>query len=179
MTATPTIPNMWPEDIQVNALSPLVILKLQAEGLRERTKGVLEAEVTTTKGAEDFEIHRLQVVARQFGSSRHGIVSVTHRAEFYPAIVEAKVFRFRAIERKELLPSFDYSIAHLDGLRAGTAVIWPPPGDWRPVAASQNELISLLGQVFMSVPVRALIEDLLARSYEVKLAAETVAQPAA
>ena len=43
------IPDLWGDDIKVDVLSPLLILKAQDEAIRRKTQGVLRANVVTTE----------------------------------------------------------------------------------------------------------------------------------
>jgi hypothetical protein len=157
---TATIPNLWPEDIKVDVLPPLTILKYQAAKLREITKGILEAEVTTVSGPEDFVTHRLDLIAPALEGRRSRILSVTHRVDFYPVVLEAECFR-----PKES-PVIGRAHAALGEIMAGLETHWPRSNDWRPVASDQDEFIKRIGEVLRSHQVRAIIDSLIALSNE-------------
>jgi hypothetical protein len=160
-----TIPSLWPEDIKVDVLPPVVILKYQAAKLRELTKGILQAEVTTTTGWDDFVVHRLELLAPQLENRRYGVLTVTHRSDFYPVVLEADCYR----------PRHQFAAGPLVGA-AGSAVTttapWPPKNDWRPVAANQDEFLKRVGEVLRSMEVRSVIDSLIALSNQKSLAGD-------
>jgi len=82
------IPNLWPDDIETEVVSPVVILRTQAIALSSVTKGVLEARVTTVEGEESMA-HDLDIVAPALGYE-HRILTVAHGKELvYPATLMA------------------------------------------------------------------------------------------
>src|SRR5687767_8074725 len=128
-----TIPSLWPQDIRVDVLPPLVVLKVQAAKIQELTKGVLEAEITTVTGERDFTVHRLDLVAPELDDSRYRILSVTRRTEFYPVVIEAELFRPKPAK----VPFTPALVAPLVGAMAlGIPQVstepdrWPHPDDW-------------------------------------------------
>src|SRR4051794_7391929 len=132
--------SLWPKDIRVPTRSPQSILSEQAALLRVVTKGTLAGEVTTVTGADEFVIHRLDIVALRLGETRYRIVTVTHRTALYPVVIEAEVFRSRAKR-----PA---NSARMDMQEMIDPDAWPRPDDWRPVAASQEEFTAKLSEVF-------------------------------
>ncbi len=91
---TDTLPDLWPDSIRTTVLSPIAILRLQAAKLKERTKGLLEAEVITSDGGMEngsaFAIHRFEVVANNPVRTRHQMLTATHHKKLlYPATVES------------------------------------------------------------------------------------------
>lgn len=90
-----TIPSLWPDDIKVDVLPPLTILKLQAAKLREITRSILRAEVTTVTGSDDFVAHSLDLIAQALDGRRIRILTLTHRTDLYPIVIEADCFRPR------------------------------------------------------------------------------------
>jgi hypothetical protein len=155
--------SLWPQDIRVPTRSPLSILKEQAGLLNEVTKGVLQGEVTTVTGADDFVIHRLDIVTPRLDGARYRVLTITHRTALYPVVMEADVFR---IARP--LPSV---------ARELFSEVWPRPDDWRPVAASQEEFTARLREVLNSPHVRGLIETLILQSNESAPEDETAGRP--
>lgn len=170
-----TIPSLWPDDIRVDILPPLVLLKVQAAKIGELTRGVLDAEVTTVTGQSDFVVHRLDLIAPELDDSRYRILSATHRSEFYPVVIEAEVFRPRP---KKIPLTAAFAAQVVGPLALGVPEVstdpdrWPHPDDWRPVASSQEEFVDRLREVLRSPPVRATIDSLLARSYEKTLTSQ-------
>ena len=64
---TTTIPDLWPEEISVEVLTPLAILRYQAERFRDRTKGLLKAKATTITKDHGSTRHQLDVIAPLLG----------------------------------------------------------------------------------------------------------------
>jgi hypothetical protein len=159
-----TTSSLWPTDIRTNVTRPVTILREQAELLGEATGGRLAGEVTTVTGEADFVVHRLDIVAPRLDEYRHRVLITTHRAEYYPVVLEAECFKPASVER---VPAFDPR--HPNGTvtrpRAGE-VAWPDPADWRAVAATQEEFEKRLREVFRSPQVRGAIESLLAKIEE-------------
>ena len=143
------IPNLWPNDIEVDVVPPVTILRAQASHLGPLTRGILEAEVTTVTANGDRLAHRLDLIAPALGDYRRTILTLTHNRDmFYPVTLEAECFRPKS---KGLL---------------GTPLSEVLTGEWRPLVATQNELIDRTRQVLQSVEVRSLIQSLIARSKE-------------
>jgi hypothetical protein len=165
---TATIPNLWPEDIKVDVLPPLTILKYQAAKLREITKGILEAEVTTVSGPEDFATHRLDLIAPVLEGRSTRVLSVTHRVDFYPVVLEAECFRPKPAPTTfgHVLGTAGIAASVAAALGSKVPPTWPNPDDWRPVANDQEELLKRIGEVLKSRQVRATIDSLIALSNE-------------
>lgn len=157
---TATIPSLWPDDIKVDVLPPLTILRFQASKLRELTKGILHADVVTTTGQDDFVVHRLELVAPQLGNRRYGILTATHRSDFYPVVLEADCFR-----PKEPLVA-GRSLASIGEHLAALDTSWPRRNDWRPAAGDQDEFVKRVGEILRSREVRSIIDSMIALSNE-------------
>lgn len=155
-----TAASLWPDDIKVNVLPPLAILRHQAAKLRTLTEGILEADVVTTTGQEDFVVHRLEIVAPQLGGRRYGVLTVTHRTTFYPVVLEADCFR----PKDSHFASRAFATA--GEIAAGLDTQWPRNNDWRPAANDQDEFLKRVGEVLRSPAVRSIIDSLLALSNE-------------
>lgn len=151
-----TVTSLWPDDIKVDVVPPLVILNIQAESLTRLTRGIVRGEVATTTGPDDFVSYRLELVAPSLGGRRHGVLNVTHRANFYPLVLEADCLR----PQKRPVPRHAGSGPPPSEVAEGW--VWPKPDDWRPVAANQNEFLKLLGEVLKSREVRAAIDTMIA-----------------
>lgn len=170
-----TIPSLWPDDIRVDILPPLVLLKVQAAKIGELTRGVLDAEVTTVTGQSDFVVHRLDLIAPELDDSRYRILSATHRSEFYPVVIEAEVFKPKptvVTVKRTMENMIDPFLRTYEVSKDPFPDRWPHPDDWRPVASSQEEFVDRLREVLRSPPVRATIDSLLARSYEKTLTSQ-------
>lgn len=155
-----TIPTLWPEDIKVDVLPPLTILKYQAAKLREITKGILQAEVTTVTGSDDFVSHRLDLIAPALEGRRFRVLIATHRTDFYPVVLEADCFRPR-IAPGTVAGRMPEATEVGGGPRP-----WPPKNDWRPVANDQDEFLKRVGEALRAGEVRAAINSMIALSNE-------------
>lgn len=88
------IQSLWSPDIKAKVLSPLTILKGQAEALALQTGGVLLAEVIEEREEEDISLS-MDLVAPALHGSRHRILKVIHHDGLpYPAWVEAEIFQY-------------------------------------------------------------------------------------
>lgn len=81
-----SIPNLWPPaTVSVDIVSPLAILRTQAQNLTEMTKGLLAGEVTSVDEGPDVVVHQFEVVAPALNKYRHRILSVKHNRNLvYP-----------------------------------------------------------------------------------------------
>lgn len=164
-----TIPSLWPEDIKVDILPPLTILKLQAAKLREITHGVLRAEVTTVEGPDDLVAHRLDLIAMALDGRRVRVLTAIQRTEFYPVVLEAQVYLPTKVSAQAVKSLAMQGIAVATGVDTRTEYPtrdWPPPDDWRPVANDQDEFLKRIAEVLRSPTVRSIIDSLLALSNE-------------
>jgi hypothetical protein len=143
-----SIPVVWPDDIKVDVLTPLMILRAQVEPLKRMTKGQLQVQVNTLSSAEAEKVtHSMDLVAPNLGNYRHGILAVTHSREFvYPAEFEAACFQ----------PNLD------DPEKSLRTLVGDPPN----VADSEERFIELLTEVLRSRQVKSVIQSLLARIHE-------------
>src|SRR5439155_23788332 len=87
-----TIPDLWSDDITVNVVTPLVILRKQAQLLTQKTKGVLEAHVHTIGGDAGLTRHEFDIYAPALGY-RERLFTATHWEQVYPVVLEAECFR--------------------------------------------------------------------------------------
>ncbi len=162
--------SLWPDDIKVDVVPPVTILRVQASEIGRITKGILRGEVGTTTGAGDMVSHRLDLVAPSLTGRRVGVLNAIHRADFYPVVVEADCFRPKRINPQEYRQKATELLAsQISGRDLRTDVplpIWPHPDDWRPVAANQDDFIKRVGEVLRSMHVRAAIDTLIALSNE-------------
>lgn len=140
----PTDPlDLWPDEIRVEPLTPLRILRIQAERLRDKTQGRLVAEIVTTqKGSpvrtpEEWgpeEVHRFEIVAKALNDYRHQLAVCVHQSDFaYPVLVVADTL----------------------------------PDDGK-LASSQDEFLQLMRGLLNAKSTVALIESLMARIAESK-----------
>lgn len=158
-----TIPSLWPEDIKVDLLPPGTILKVQANTLGKLTQGILDAEVTTVTGEKDYVVHRLDLIAPALDGRRKRVLTATHRADYYPLVLEADCFQPRTPQGLHAIGSIISEMAtNLDALKYE----WPQNHGWRPIVSNQEELYKRLAEVFRSWEVRSVIESMIALSNE-------------
>ena len=133
------IPDLWPDEVtNVNVVSPVAILRIQAGLLREKTHNILEA-VIETEALEAFVEHKFVVIAPALDRYRHVLFSVRHDAnQVYPVTVEAECLQWREQTSR-----------------------WP-------TATSQNDFFKLIGIIFMSEDTKALIHSLIAQSNDIQ-----------
>jgi hypothetical protein len=135
-----TIPNLWSDDISVDVLSPLAILRAQAAQLGRMTKGLLKAEVATTTGTNKWVQHQLDLMAPVLDYYRHRVLTARHHMDMvYPVTVDAECFNDPT----------------------GS----PELGSSRE-APTEEEFIQLVRQALQSNEVKLVIQSLIARSNE-------------
>jgi hypothetical protein len=146
------IPDLWSDDIKVDVVTPLAILRAQTGPIRRKTKGILEAEVSTITSEAGRVRHQLDLIAPVLDGYRHRLLAATHEKDLvYPVTVEAECFK--------PAPTFGGSGEVL------SSITLPKP-DWRPRAYTEQEFIDLVSKVLHSGEVRSLLQSLIARSNE-------------
>lgn len=76
--------DLWPESIEVAPMTPAAILLFQAGRLRDRTGGLLHAEVITSQeqpppeGGDPLTVHRFEIVAPGWNNYRHQLFLCRH-----------------------------------------------------------------------------------------------------
>lgn len=141
---TTTIPSLWPDQIKVDILPPLVVLKAQAAALGRLTQGIVDAQVTSVKHPTRVE-HRLDLVVPALDDIRHRILTISHSPDrLYPVTLDADCYRLDP-----------------DDPRSGDEDF-----DARPVAATYDQFIDRLREVFQSPEVMSAVQSLIARSNE-------------
>lgn len=158
-TMTATIPSLWPDDIRVDLVPPVAVLRAQAAKLGQITQGILDADVTTVTGEKDFVVHRLDLIAPALAGRRYRALTVTHRADYYPVVLEADCFR-----PKTRAAAFDDPYRAAFAVAGAEELTWPRPNDWRPTTADQDDFLKKVGEVLRSKEVRSVIESMIALS---------------
>jgi hypothetical protein len=80
-----SIPNLWPEQFNVDVQTPYAILQVQANLLSKVTRGILEGVVETETSKEKMQ-HRLVVIAPAYNAYRHTLLVAIHNLHMpYPA----------------------------------------------------------------------------------------------
>ncbi|MGH7171820.1 MAG: hypothetical protein ACRELG_16205 [Gemmataceae bacterium] len=143
------IPDLWPEDVQpLTVLTPLAILRFQAGQLRQRTNGLLEAEVQSSERVDSRMQHSFDLIAPALNRYRYRLFTVDHEQQMvYPVRVD-----FPEQESVE------------DPPRGGRSLKLPA-SDW---ATTQDEFLKEIARILQSPRVRSVIHSLLARSNEVQ-----------
>jgi hypothetical protein len=154
-----TIPVLWSDDITVDVLSPVAILRSQTGPLSQITKGLLEAGIETITSDSGKVQLQFDLVAPVLNNFRRRILLATHQKDLvYPVVVEAECFIsedsspiLRGIAR--IQSPLQVTNQLLEGQRR---------------AATDQEFIKLVGEVLRSPQVRSLIQSLIARSNDQK-----------
>jgi hypothetical protein len=133
------IPDLWPDEVtNVNATSPVAILRIQAGLLRGRTHSILEA-VIETDTLEQFVDHKFIVIAPALNRYRHVLFSASHDPnQVYPVTVQAQCLEGHG----------QY-------------------GQW-PTAESQDDFLKLISAIFKSGDTKAVIQSLIAQSNDIQ-----------
>ena len=69
-----SIPVLWSDDISSDPASPIAILRAQQRPLRQKTKGLLEAEIETTTSDSGRVGHGFDLVAPALNRARYRIL---------------------------------------------------------------------------------------------------------
>jgi hypothetical protein len=162
---TPTIPDLWSEDITVNVLPPVAVLRALEGLLARKTQGLLQAKLTTT-ATDRLVQHQLDLVAPALNFYRERLLSATHdRDMVYPVLVTAACFAPRS-------PNPPHWLAPMTQAVTAVSEFLERPAANQREATTQEEFIDLVREVLHSAEVRSLIQSLIARSNEVRAAQE-------
>lgn len=154
-----TIPVLWSDDIKVDVVTPLAILRSQVGPLRRITNGILDAEISTVTGDSKDVRHLFDLVAPVLNHYRHRILTVTHHRDLaYPVTVEAECFQPKDPSEGALAVAANLS----------RTLSQFKPRDWRPVASTEQEFIDLVRKTLRSNEVRSIIQSLIARSNDLR-----------
>ena len=152
-----TIPNLWPHEFKIDVQTPLTILRVQANLLSKVTRGILEGVVETETSNERVQ-HRLVIVAPAYNGYRHTLFAVLHNPILpYPAEVRARVLA----EEVERIDS--------TGIDVYRETVYP-------VANSDEQMQTLVGQALQSEETKAAILSLIAKSNEARQSPSTIPQ---
>ena len=147
------IDDLWAEDIEVNVLTPLAILRAQEGPLERKTRGILKATVLTVSGEGSRIQHQSDLIAPVLGYGET-LLTAEHSENVYPVEVTAKCFT----DTPKALRSFE---APAPGEREDTLV-----------ASTDTEFTGLVREVLRSRYVRSLMQSLIARSNEIQRSTE-------
>ena len=75
----------WPDEISVDVVTPLTVLRTLASSLEQKTKGILRAEIVHSHLREDLVQLSFDIVAPAVGHYRHQLLIAQHHPELvYP-----------------------------------------------------------------------------------------------
>lgn len=158
------IPNLWPtETVSVNTLSPLAILRTQAENLTNLTQGLLIGEVITDDRQEEGVYHHFDMIAPALDGYRHRILTVKHDPSMLYPVSYSVAVRSSIVAppaRVKMGEAISASVNLSDVLTAKNSKAIGP------VANTETEFIEVLRGVFNSGYVLSVINSLIARSNE-------------
>ena len=144
-----TIPDLWSEDIQIDVLPPVAILRAQENPLGRKTKGILEAKVMTTTSESEAQ-HQLDLIAPALSHYRKTLLTARHSFEMvYPVEVRAPCFEPDGSMREFMLSKRNF-------------------------AAGQEDFIQVVRKVLQSTETKAIIQSLISRSNEIRSVLSTV-----
>jgi hypothetical protein len=89
------IPDLWPDEIErTDVPTPLLILRIQANNLSKRTKGIIEAKVQNlTDNGKEREIYYFEVVAPALEGYTVRLFTAEHAlSRVYPIIFYSNEF---------------------------------------------------------------------------------------
>lgn len=151
-----TIPNLWPEQFNVEVQTPYTILKVQAGLLGKVTRGILEGVVETETAKETVQ-HRLVVIAPAVDSYRHTLIVAKHKIRLpYPSEVVAEALG-KSVEHK--LPGRPNSGFY--------TMVYPEAYD-------DEQMLQLVQKALRSSQTTAIILSLIARSNEARSATRSL-----
>ena len=163
-----TIRDLWPEDVSApDVLSPLTILKYQASQLRQRTKGLLEAEVHLDERSGPWVRASFVIIAPFLDRYRLELFRIGHDSQSpYPVFVYAS-----DLAHKAKSAGFVWAEVGQD------PDDYSPPDEDEAVASSQEEFLDLLALVLNSRNTKSVLQSLLARTNDVQQAHEPQQTP--
>jgi hypothetical protein len=172
--------DLWPDDIRVEVLEPLEILRAQEDSLAQKTNRLLRAEVRTTDYKDKNEkvttiAHSLDLIAPVLNEYRITLLRATHSADaIYPVLAESRVFdpdfRPAGVSIPKVGGYAGIATSPLAQVQATAEMLYGSPAKPDPqyrLGATQEEFTNLVREVLTSVWVRGLIESLIARSNSV------------
>jgi hypothetical protein len=151
-------PSLWPE-IQVDAPSPLSILKYQASQLVHQTKGLLEASVRTSHARDGDDLHEFVISAMPLNGYKYTLFRAWNKPDLiYPITIEFRQWadEARDAHRREAERDRYYAPATNEnqGLKS---------------AATPGELKDLLSQLFSSQQTKGVLNSLISRINEMQV----------
>jgi hypothetical protein len=81
------IPNLWPDNFGARQLTPVAILREQAEFLTRTTEGALRGFVQTTRSLEGGFLHSFFIQVPSLGGYTYDLFSIHHGIPVYPVTI--------------------------------------------------------------------------------------------
>lgn len=166
------IPDLWGDDIDVDVVPPLAILKTQAEAISRRTKGILKAEVVSSPTSVASR-ESLSLTADTGGPLFEPENSAS--SQNLPYWIHMLVLQAPAIEYEEEL----LTVSHHDKrlypvtIEVPSKIIWTHTKSVFQKTAiecnDQQELLAALSTALGSAPTKSVLNSLLAKVNETKL----------
>ena len=136
------ISQQWPDEIAIDVVTPLTVLRALASSLEQKTKGILQAEISTFYPKEDLVQHSFEIVAPAVAYYRHQLLIAEHHRELVYPVTLTGYFLYNP-----MLGNTVYT--------RGTKLV-----------STQQELDRALGETIRSPSTLAVIQSLIARSRE-------------
>jgi len=152
--------DLWPSDVVVDVLSPLMILNEQAEALTKRTQGIVRGEVLPGN-AGTFEQLSFDIVAPAIAIRQRLLLARFSKEMPYPVVlIAAPLVRHFSTANVTQIADEQAEIAHwkLSSERELSQAR---------LASSPSEVRALLRLVFHAPATKAALLSLIARSNEV------------
>ncbi|MCI0699697.1 MAG: hypothetical protein L0241_01250 [Planctomycetia bacterium] len=144
--------DLWPPDLVVDVLTPLMILNEQAEALAKRTQGVVKGEVLNTL-ARPFELLTFDLLAPAIGF-RHRLLAARFVMERpYPVVLIADSLS-DPLPGIECADESEWNLSDEEHSRAR-------------LAHTPDDVRKLLKQIFNNSRTRGVLFSMVARSNEV------------
>jgi len=155
-----TIPDLWSDDIKVDVVTPLAILRAQVGPIHRKTEGLLQAEVTTTTSDAGWVRLQLDLIAPVLNGYRHRLLAATHEKDrVYPVNVEAECFKPKPSADELRRITALTQCVQTSSVRRELSALSEPKNDWCPKAQTVQEFIELVSQVLHSGEVRSIIQS--------------------
>lgn len=155
------IPNLWPPEISVLVVKPATILRAAASQIRAMTKGVLDGEVGRTTSQDGKNVLLLfDLIAPALNHYRHRLLTAEHSKNMvYPVKVFADCYDVGGSHHPEKESAF--TPRTLTHSRLQSEPIYR-------VAASEEQLLSSIREIFASRETTGVVQSLLAEMSDVR-----------
>ncbi len=142
---TASFADLWPDEIAIDVLAPVALLRMQATALNRRMKGILDAEVKSCIVAKSMPVR----LADPFGKYD----SEKPSRQQHSLILKAPILKHEEV----VVAVFHHELW-----------LYPVCFDDNRIAYTQEELIEQLRKVLQSKETLATLNSLIARSNEAK-----------